>query len=169
RECKHSAKFLNALPAPTRVGLQDHFGIRMTDESRPHSFKLSTDVTEVVDLSVVDNPVAAGRIVHRLMAEWREIENRETAIAKSDFRSDIPGITDQDGTGIIRSSMRERACALFQNPLWDTRIVAHDTENSAHLMIHRTSILPRITGWGCAIPPLGLQPARRANKIGAYS
>src|SRR5438093_1617905 len=52
-------------------------------EPLSESFELRAQLTEVVDLAVVSDPDVRTRVLHRLVAGWTEIDDREPTIAKA--------------------------------------------------------------------------------------
>ena len=48
------------------------------------AFELSAQLEVVVDLAVEDDPAVAGRVLHRLIAGRRQIDDRETAVRETD-------------------------------------------------------------------------------------
>ena len=115
----------------------------MTHEERTEFLELAPNIAEVVNLTVVDDPVAGLRIVHRLVTQRREIENSEPAVSKSDFEARANRILDQDGSGIIRAAMRKGLRAPFQHSLRNSRVMGSDAEDSAHSGVHRRTIVAR--------------------------
>src|SRR4029077_883110 len=114
RKRKHAAKFPQARLAPTRISLEHDFSIRVTDEISASLLKFFSNVTKVVNLPVVYDPVAALGIVHRLMCQRRKIQNRQTPVPKSDLNRLGNGIAQQNRSRIIRAAMRERLRTTFQ-------------------------------------------------------
>src|SRR5579862_7891370 len=131
-EGKHSTKFRKAWLAPSGIGLEENFGVRVADKNCASPFQLRTNFKKVVDLAVVDNPVAAFRIVHGLMAERREIENRKTPASESNFNRAGNRVAQQDGPRIVRPTMRKRVGTALQNSLGDMCITPDDAKDSTH-------------------------------------
>src|SRR5579864_1592952 len=84
-ESKHAAKSGEALFAPACVSLEHDFGIRVADQTCAGSFKFAAEFTEVIDLAVVDNPVASFGILHWLVPQRGEVENRQAAVPQTDL------------------------------------------------------------------------------------
>src|SRR3954468_6869110 len=102
----------------------------MADETSSAGFEFLSNFAEVINLAVVDDPVASLGVVHRLMAERREIKNGETAVAETDLRRQVP-VAKKDCAGIVRASMSERLRAALEQAGWDLRVPRRDTKNSA--------------------------------------
>ena len=75
-KCEHAAQPRQARLAPHAISGQNHFSVGMTLELDAGPFEFLSKFAEVVDLAVEDDPVAADRILHRLVPERREVENR---------------------------------------------------------------------------------------------
>ena len=78
---KHAAQPRQAGLSPHAISSQDYFGVGMTFELDAGGFEFLAKFAEVVDLAVEDDPVAGDRILHGLMPERREIENRQSSVA----------------------------------------------------------------------------------------
>jgi len=87
--------------------------------------------TKVVNLSVVNNPVAGDRVVHGLMAKRREVENGEAAVAQADFDT-FWQVAQNDGAAIVGAAVGKRLSGALQNIFWDVRSLRGDAEYSAH-------------------------------------
>src|SRR5579871_470118 len=74
-ECKYSAEFADRALTPTGVRLEQYLGIRVAPERLAQRFNFSANLSEVVNFSVVDDPIPGVGIVHRLMPQGRQIEN----------------------------------------------------------------------------------------------
>jgi hypothetical protein len=81
REGKHAAKFIKALFAPVGVRFQDHFRVGKAAEVHALPLQLRANLAKVINLTVVDDPVAGCGIVHGLVPVGRQVENCEAAIA----------------------------------------------------------------------------------------
>jgi hypothetical protein len=57
-EDKHAAKLMQAPLTPVRIGFKDHFGVGIAAKVQSRLLELGANLAEVVDLSVVDDPVA---------------------------------------------------------------------------------------------------------------
>jgi hypothetical protein len=68
REGKHSPELGYTIFAPARICLQDHFRIRVADELNPILFEPGAHFAEVINFTVVNEPVSCGGILHRLVA-----------------------------------------------------------------------------------------------------
>src|SRR6185503_2116764 len=83
-ECKHAIKPRDAIGPPFLIGVNDDFRVRWRVETVTFRLQLDAELLEVVKLAVVnddDRPVLVG---HRLVAEWRKIDDREAAMAEPD-------------------------------------------------------------------------------------
>src|ERR1039458_2227274 len=87
----------------------------MTFELDGGGFEFLPQFAEVVDLAVKNDPVAGDRILHGLMPEQREIENRQSPVTQANLQWLRLGIFQQHGTRIIGSPMRKRTGGMFQN------------------------------------------------------
>src|SRR5271169_3637060 len=105
----------------------------MTFELDAGGFEFLTKIAEVVDLAVVDDPVAGDRILHGLVPKRRKVENRQSPVTQADLQWLRFGIFQQHGTGIIWSSVRERAGGLFQNFRRDLGLRRQYANDAAHL------------------------------------
>src|SRR5450432_443853 len=76
-EGEHPAKLCETLLAPARICLQKILGIGVAHKIRAYLLEFLADFAEVVDLAVVNNPVASLGIMHWLMAKGRKIKNRK--------------------------------------------------------------------------------------------
>src|ERR1700688_77924 len=131
-EGKHAAKFREAFLTPLSIGFEDHFRVGMTAEVDSLALQFRANLAEVVNLAVVDDPIAGGRIIHGLMAKRRQIENCETAIPESYFDVFPGGIAQNDCAAVVRSAVGEGFGGAFQHGGGHTRIMANDADNSAH-------------------------------------
>ncbi len=86
RKGEHPAEFGKTLISPAGISLQQNFSIRVADEACPGSLEFRANIAEVVELAVIDDPVAGFGVVHGLMSERREIENGEATIAQANLR-----------------------------------------------------------------------------------
>ena len=84
-EGKHAAELCQAIFSPARIGFQQDFSIGVADKTCAGFLEFVPNVAEVVDLAVVDDPVAGFGIVHGLVSQRREIKNRQPAVAQADF------------------------------------------------------------------------------------
>src|SRR5579864_2509085 len=80
-EAEHASQFCQATFTPAPVSPQQHFRIGMAAKRGALALQGFANLPEVVNLTVVGNPVSGLRIVHRLMTKGREIKNRESTIA----------------------------------------------------------------------------------------
>jgi hypothetical protein len=119
------------------IGFQENFGIALGGESDAAFLELSPNLSKVVNFSVVDDPVAGLRIVHRLMPKSRKVEDREPAVSQSDL---VFGITNNNRARIIRASVSKRLCAALEQSLRDTRTTRGDTEDSTHQVMARLEL-----------------------------
>ena len=131
-EGEHPAKFTQAFFAPLPISLEDHFGVGVTAEVQPLALQLGANFAKVVDLSVVDDPVAGCRIVHGLMPLRRQIQDCKAAIPQADFDGFLRGIVQNDGAAVVRSTVGEGLRRALQQFSGHARIKANDAEDSAH-------------------------------------
>src|SRR5262252_5570922 len=75
RKCIHPAELLQTGLAPASVGFENYFRVRVALEPPSLGLQLLAHLAEVVDLAVVNDPIAGGRVLHGLMPEWGEIQN----------------------------------------------------------------------------------------------
>src|SRR3954451_1974498 len=103
----------------------------MADETSAAGFEFLADFAEVVDLAVVNDPVARLGIVHGLMAERREVKNGEAPVAQTDLVA-LVRATEKDRARIVRATMSQRLRAALEHAGRDLRVPRRDTEDSAH-------------------------------------
>ena len=68
---EHAAKLIQALFTPATIRLEHHFSIGVTSKSNALGFQLVTNLTKVIELTVIDDPVSASLVLHRLVSERR--------------------------------------------------------------------------------------------------
>ena len=96
-EGKHATQFFQAAFTPAAIRFQQDFGIGIAFEADPFCFQFSANFAKVINLAVVDNPIARSGILHRLMAKHGKIKNRQTTIAQANFQRLWQAFTDNDG------------------------------------------------------------------------
>src|SRR5579885_3252778 len=138
-KCKDSPEFSDGAFAPTGIRLQQYLSIRMAPERLAQSFDFSTNLPEVVDFAVVDDPISSIGIVHRLMPQGGQVENCETTVAQPDLG--LP-VAEQNGSLIVRAAMRERARSALQEPVGDPSVMGNNTEDSTHLVLPGHAVFP---------------------------
>src|SRR5689334_20338380 len=67
-EGEHTPQLLNKLDSPFLIKMHDDFRVRITAENVPFFFKVSTQLFEVINLSVAHAPNAIGLIGNGLMS-----------------------------------------------------------------------------------------------------
>ena len=131
-EGEHPTQLRKAAFTPLRISLQKNFGVRVANELRPCSFQFVTNVTEVVDLAVVDNPVPGLRVVHGLVCEGRQIKNGQTAVPQANLNRVGRGIVENDRPAIVRAAVREGLRRPLQEFCGKLRFMRNDSKNSTH-------------------------------------
>ena len=132
----HSAKAnmppsrVQAALAPNTICRQNHFCVRVTLEPNARRFELSAQLPEVIDFSVIDDPIASHRVLHRLVAKRREIDDRQSAMAKADLQRRR---LQHDRAGIVRPPVRQRTRGSIETRQSDLVTARHDANNAAHL------------------------------------
>ncbi|GAC1516573.1 MAG: hypothetical protein NVS1B11_37660 [Terriglobales bacterium] len=106
---KHPPELLEAGFTPTAIRFKDYLGIRAAAKSGTSTFQFLAHLAEVINLSVVDDPVPAFLVLHRLMTERRQIKNGEPPIAESDFQRLARIIVNNDRARIVGPAVSERA------------------------------------------------------------
>src|SRR5260370_330837 len=104
----------------------------MSLKSGTLALQFLANLAEVINLAVVDNPVSTLRVLHRLMTEGREVENRETPMAQADFYRLRDFIANGDAATVIGTPVGKRLGSALQKIWIHTRIFCEDTENTAH-------------------------------------
>src|SRR2546423_885601 len=128
-EGEHPPKFEQALGTPTRIGLQHHFGIGMAYERRAFPLKLCPNVAEVVNLSVVDNPVAGLGIEHGLVPERRQVQNGQAPATKADFGWARNRLAQEDRARIVGPAMREGVRSAIEQAFGDLSVPGDNAED----------------------------------------
>src|SRR5271170_7524270 len=131
-EGEHSTELRETGLAPAGVSFQQNFGVRMADELCTSLLKLEANVAEVIDFSVVGDPVAGFWVVHWLMAQRRRIEDGEAAVSQADFDWFRCGVAHDHRAGVVRAAMREGRGAALQHVRGDLGVARDDTEDSTH-------------------------------------
>ena len=81
---EHAVEALDAPDAPLLVSVEEDLRIRAGPEFVAEPLQPTPQLTEVVDLAVVDEPEALRRVRHRLMGGRREIDDGEPAMAQEE-------------------------------------------------------------------------------------
>src|SRR5438132_722333 len=68
RQRKHAAQLVNAIAAQFLVQMDYHLGVAMRGEPVPPALQLGTELREVVDLAVENDPDGSILVKHRLVA-----------------------------------------------------------------------------------------------------
>src|SRR5581483_9366864 len=133
RECEHASKFVEASTCPSSIRLQNYFGIGVASEVCSCQFQLGANFAEVINLSVVDDPITSFRIVHWLMAERRDIENGEPPVSEAhmDAVADV-FLVQQDRAGIIRAAVRQGLSGALKQAGRNFRRLRCYTYDSTH-------------------------------------
>ena len=93
-------------------------------------FEFRAEFAKVVDLAIEDNLVAGGGIAHGLVAEWREVDDGQTCVSKTEL---APGSGFNDGcTGIVRAAVSEGSRGTIENVFGDATVRRQNAEDSAH-------------------------------------
>ena len=100
-EIEHALQPVETLNAVPPVDLEHDLGIRLGAEPRAGGLELRTQGAVVVRLAVVSNPVAGFRIVHRLVARRRRVDDCQPRISEN-------AVLTSGDTTIIRPTMRLR-------------------------------------------------------------
>src|SRR5581483_6200904 len=148
-KCIHAAKMVQTVFAPAAVRLEHNFGIGPTAEANALAFKLLADLAEVVDLAVMDDPITGLGVLHRLVAQRREVEYGETAVSKTDFARSRQITANDYYARIIRTTMRERSGCALEYLGRDSPILHRDANDSAH---ERSSNIPSFIAVFCTSP-----------------
>src|SRR6266550_8888933 len=85
-EREHAVEAVNAFCSPRVICGEHDFGISSRTEGVAGSFELHAQILEIVDLAVVSDDERAVVGLHRLMAERRQIDDRESAMTEADKR-----------------------------------------------------------------------------------
>ncbi len=99
RECKHSAKVLDAGIAPLLVGVDQGFGVRARLIVVACGLELGPHVGVVIDLAVEDDPHLAGFVRQRLMAGG-QVDDAQPAMGEG-------GVPVHKQPGIVWSPMSD--------------------------------------------------------------
>jgi hypothetical protein len=105
----------------------------MTFELDAAALKLLPKFAEVVNLAIEDDPVAGDWIMHGLVPERREIDDRETGVSKPSLARFRCEINDR-GTRIVGSTMLKAVNRLPQNLAELTFGTGGNTEDSTHVV-----------------------------------
>src|SRR5581483_10951384 len=144
-KCIHAAKMVQTVFAPAAVRLEHNFGIGPAAEANALAFKLLADLAEVVDLAVMDDPITGLGVLHRLVAQRREVEYGETPVSEADFRR----AADDYYARIIRATMRERSGCALEYLGRDSPTLHRDANDSTH---ERSSNIPSFIAVFCTSP-----------------
>ncbi len=97
------------------VGFENHFRVGEAIQINSLAFKLCANLAKVVNLAVVYDPIAAGRIVHGLMPARRQIENCEAAISQPNFDCMRLQAAQNDGAAVVWSAMSQGSSGPLEN------------------------------------------------------
>ena len=131
-EGKHAAKLMQAPLTPVPIGFEDHLGVGIAAKVQSRLLELRANLAEVVDLSVVDDPVAGCGIVHGLMPLRRQVQDCEAPISQTDFIGFPRRVTQNDRAAVVRPTMREGSGGALQHLGRNTRMMRNDAKDSAH-------------------------------------
>jgi hypothetical protein len=102
-ESEHAVQTLHAIGAFLFVKAEEHLGVGVGGETVALAFEFPAQRGEVVDLAVVSDPEGAILVRHRHVAEGRQIEDGEAAVAQADVgtvrESPLPE------AGVVRAAM----------------------------------------------------------------
>src|SRR5581483_11913507 len=88
---EHPTELLDAVLPPPSVTLEDYFRIglrpplvrRSVLRSAPRS-EATAQLAVIVDFAVVAHPIPALRVLHRLLASGREVQDRQPCVSEND-------------------------------------------------------------------------------------
>src|SRR5262245_33521258 len=85
REREHAAQPGDTVDAPLLEGMEDDFGVAVIGPPAvtPRRFELATQLAVVVNLAVVADPDRLVLVGHRLAGGWRQVDDRQAAMAKA--------------------------------------------------------------------------------------
>ncbi len=129
REGEHAAQPVEEPLAPVAPAVQQHLGVARRDEVEALRLEFRPQRVKVVDLAVEDDPQAPVGRRHRLVAERREVDDREPAVAEADA-----SVRGDPGAGVVGSAVAlEVAQALEQTGLdRSAAAIREDACNAAH-------------------------------------
>src|SRR4051812_12355027 len=82
-ECKHAEETLDALCSPSRISLQDDFGVASGKEAVSFRNQLGTQLSVIIDAAVKCHGESEFGIDHRLLRCRGKIENAESTMAQA--------------------------------------------------------------------------------------
>ena len=147
-EREHAVEPVQAVPPPLGVGVEEHLGVGAGVKGMAGGLELGAQLAVVVDLAVVDDPVAAVGRAHRLVAGRREVEDGEPAVAERDADRSCTGgasrAVGEYGNAVARTlsgvsappkstgspSSQKRAKPSSSGPRWRTAAVMARTSAS---------------------------------------
>jgi hypothetical protein len=112
----------------------------VADEACPESGKLFANIAKVVDLAVIDNPVAGFSVLHRLMSEGGQIKDRETPVAQTNLNRIGHCVADYYRARVVRPAVGQRLSAPLEHTTRDLRIPRDNAKNSAHSVSRLTYV-----------------------------
>ena len=89
REGEDAVQPLQHRPAVLAVGREQHFRIALGTEAGPVALEICTELLEVVELAVVDDPVPSVRIRHRLSSTFGQVDDREPPVTQRGCRAAV--------------------------------------------------------------------------------
>ena len=90
-EREHAIEPVHAVAPPLGVGVEEDLGVRTGVKYVTGGLELGAELAVVVDLAVVDDPVAVVGRAHRLVAGRREVQDGEAAMAERDADRSLYG------------------------------------------------------------------------------
>jgi hypothetical protein len=108
-EREHPAPISDGGQPARAQAFEQNFGVRARVECVSATFELTPDFVEVEDLAVISNPAPGRLVAHRLVAGWREVEDRETPVPEDDGAARVLG-NDLDAL-VVRAAMTQGAGA----------------------------------------------------------
>jgi len=95
-------------------------------------FEFAAEFTKVVDLAVEDDPVPGRQVLHRLVAQRREVDDGKPSVSETELAiSARTGLYD-DGSGIVGAAVREGARSIFEDAVGNTFILGKNSEDATH-------------------------------------
>ena len=89
REGEDAVQPLQHRPAVLAVGREQHFRIALGTEAGPVALEICTELLEVVELAVVDDPVPSVRVRHRLSSTFGQVDDREPPVTQRGCRAAV--------------------------------------------------------------------------------
>jgi hypothetical protein len=95
--------------------MEDHLGVGMAAEGVALRLEFLAELAVVVDLAVEDELYRAVERLHGLVAERREIDDRETRVPESHR-----GAVVEERPGVVGAAMADRPDAAFERSVFET-------------------------------------------------